>query len=335
MMLSLVIPVYNVSEFLGRCLDSVVPLLNNGHEMIIVNDGSTDGSENICISFLRKHPEIKYVKQKNAGLSAARNAGLACASGDYVWFIDSDDYVNEKETANVFKVIQEKQPDIICFGRVEDYGDYKVKSPKNLENKVYSTGQEYFQESMMSGSFRTNAWDKIFKRSLIDKFNLRFCEGLLYEDMLFCLQAFMYAESVVTIKAYPYCYNLSNVSSITKSIRRKDLDVLTYIHLASDFIRDGDFKVKYDSQEFQLLIFNWVSSCLMNKYAHLSFSEPEADYIMNAVMQDDIFNFSVDYCIVHNVGFRQRFFARLLKSSPFWYKIILHNALKLKKYINR
>ena len=335
MKISIIIPVYNTEQYLWRCLESVEFLINQGHEIIIVNDGSTDGSENICISFLIKHPEIKYVKQKNAGLSAARNAGLACASGDYVWFIDSDDYVNEIATANIFKLIQEKESDIICFGRVEDYRDYQAKNPKSLENKVYSTGQEYFQESIMKGSFRTNAWDKIFKRSLIDKFNLRFFEGLLYEDMLFCLQAFMYAESVVTIKAYPYCYNLSNVSSITKRIRRKDLDVLTFIHLASDFIRGGQFKVKYESQEFQLLIFNWVSSCLMHKYAYLSFSEPEADYIVNMVMQDNIFNYAVDYCIVHNVGLRQRFFAKLLKFSPYWYKIILHNALELKKYINR
>ena len=103
--LSIIIPVYNVEKFLLKCLKSVESLINLRHEVIIVNDGSSDNSRSIIESFVEEHPSVKYISQANLGLSGARNAGLREATGEYIWFIDSDDYIEENTlTVNIARL---------------------------------------------------------------------------------------------------------------------------------------------------------------------------------------------------------------------------------------
>lgn len=336
-LISLIIPVYNVEPYLNRCLKSIEFVISLGYEVIIVNDGSTDDSQNIINSFISKHNSIIYVYQNNKGLSSARNTGLKYATGEYVWFIDSDDFIDEIESLNIFNElnIDKDLPDIVVFGRVEEYSSYTIRIPKILRRIDYCSGYDYFIESINNGNLRTNAWDKIFRRSFIDNYNIKFVEDLLYEDMLFCLTTFMYSGKVSVIPSYPYHYIHYNSSSITKQVRKKDLDVIIFIEIAFKFVNDGNFQLNTDSREFKLLIFKWVSSCIMNKYAYLSLYNAEAKYIIKSVLDNKLFIESVEYCSQNKVGLRHILFSKLLLFSPFMYKIILQIALKFQKLVNR
>lgn len=336
MKLSIIIPVYNVEKYIGRCLNSIESVLKSGSsEIIIVNDGSTDTSVKEIESFASIHSNTKYIEQENAGQSAARNRGLDIAAGDYVWFIDSDDYIDNKEVRRIIERLEAHEPDVVCFGRVEEHGAWNVRKPKIEKEQEFTSGQEYFEYSVQNGTFRTTPWDKIFKKRLLDEHNLKFIEGLPYEDMYFCLQAFMFAQSVSVVPFYPYHYVMYNATSTTKLIKNRDLAVIKFIHYAYDFILKGDFAVKTNSQSFQLLIFTWVSSCLMNKYAYMSLTNVQADHIVKSALADEIFMNSVRYCARHRVAFRQHFFAKLLLFSCPLYKVILHLSLKIQHILHK
>ena len=329
-LISFVIPVYNVEAYLYRCLKSIEPCIALGYEVIIVNDGSTDASQTTIDEFIKEHPSVITVFQNNSGLSAARNTGLKYAHGTYVWFIDSDDYIDYGQFQHVVKQIEHIQSDIVVFGRIEEFKGWSVKTPC-LRKQPIMSGQEYFKTSINSGTFRTNVWDKLFSRKLIDNYVLRFDDGLIYEDMYFCLKAFMYADTVSVCPLYPYHYINTNSESITRQIRMKDLDVLKFIHKASDFISNGNFLINNQAKEFQLLIFNWVSSCLMNKYVCLSLHNKQAENIIRSVLADTVFMNAVFYCGKNWVGLRQTLFAKLLLWSPALYKKVLYVALKIQK----
>lgn len=335
--ISLVVPVYNVSGYLRRCLNSIEIFLAKNCEIIIVNDGSTDSSQIIIDEFVSKCPSAISIYQSNAGLSAARNKGLKYATGEYICFIDSDDYINPLEFSHVIDSLNScsNSPDVIIYGRIEEYEKWSVRVPDQLPFQEYKSGQEYFKAAINEGTYRTNVWDKLFKREFIESYGISFIEGLLYEDMYFCLMSFMYAKSVIIFPYYPYHYIHYNTTSITKQIRLKDLDVLKFVHLAYDFVSRRDFSINIQSKEFQLLIFNWVSSCLMNKYAYRSLYNQNALKIFKETLANDIFMEAVKYCNSNHVGIRQQFFSMLLLYTPFLYKIILNFSLKIKRIKQR
>lgn len=330
--LSIIVPVYNVALYLDRCLHSIEPLIQRGHEIIIVNDGSTDNSKHIIDKYCSKYPEIIYIYQENQGLSAARNSGLKYASGNYIWFIDSDDYLDLYNYFILEDAISSNN-DIIVFGRVEVYKEGNISVPTKLTKTKYRTGIEYFCENIQKGTFRTNVWDKIISSKLIKDYDLRFENGLLYEDMLFSLMMFMYAENVEVLPIFPYHYICNNNSSITKQIREKDLDVLIFVEKANAFMKSQKSSFNDNAWEFQLLIFNWVSSCLLNKYVYLSFNDDKARKIFDEAIRNEYFRKSIAFCLKHKVGFRRRFFAYLLTYSTTLYKIVLLLSLQVQKVL--
>lgn len=329
MIISIILPVFNVDRYLGRCLNSIQPYINAGHQVVIVNDGSTDGSQEIIDSFCVSNPGVISVKQDNKGLSAARNKGLQYATGSYVWFIDSDDYVSDFTSSLPSLLVS--LPDILTFGRIEEHNTWHVQIPQNIEEAHYNTGKDYLIESIDNGSFRTNVWDKIFKKSLLDTYDLKFIEGMLYEDMFFSVCAFMQAQSVLTTRLYPYHYIHYNTGSITKTVRKKDLDVLKFVQLLDNFMDSQSPDLNNTSKEYYKLMFNWVSSCLLNKYSWLSLYNNQAQEIFLETTSNTIFMRSVEYCASHNIGIRQKLFANLLLKSPILYKIVLSLALKIQR----
>ncbi len=331
MKLSIIVPVYNVENYIDRCLKSIESLLQIDSEVIIVNDGSTDKSEFIILDFIKKHSNVKYIFQRNQGLSAARNRGLELASGEYVWFIDSDDYIDSKQSLELYKYILEHNVDILCFGRYNNYGEKQVQSPKNLKFFNKKSGYEYFKYAINNGTFRTNAWDKIFRKEFLIKNNILFEEGFIYEDMYFCLMSFNAAQTVSVLPIYPYFYTLNNTSSIGHLIRNKDLDVLHFINQSYKLAKNNETGITTTSREFNILIFKWVTNCIMHKYAFMSIFNKNAKDIFNKAVNNDVFMRAMNYCSGHNTGVLNSFSAILLKYFPFLYKISIHLVLIIRR----
>lgn len=332
MKISIIIPVYNTEQFLGKCLESVAFLAKLGHEIIIVNDGSSDSSPLIAETFVKKFPEVKLINQENGGLSRARNSGLNVATGEHIWFLDSDDYISEKETLSVFEKLKNDEPDLIVFGRVEEHSKFHTFTPHNIQSTSYTSGIDYFINSVNTGELRTQVWDKIIRRSVVEKHDIRFAEGLLYEDMLFCLEVCLNSNTVATVRAFPYHYNLCNVRSIGNLYRKKDLDTLKSVDKAFALLDTGRYTITTKTPEFLLMIYKFVTNCIMHKYAFRSLYNKEAAYIFKQALDNKNFITSVRYCATGESGGKQiEYSAKLLLYCPFIYKILLKLVLIIRR----
>lgn len=209
---SIIIPVYNVESYLRRCLDSVVNQTLKDIEIILVNDGSTDGSLAICEEYAKNDDRIKIITRKNGGLSAARNTGLDNATSEYIGFIDSDDWVDTNFFENLYNTAIEKNCDV-ALGDIVRKGEKKHKIRLKLQKvEVAETLEDKLRISQ--GIKNPGVWNKIYKRYLFD--NLRFEEGIYYEDGEFTIKMMSKCKNVVSVPNI-YYYYFVNPTSIVKS----------------------------------------------------------------------------------------------------------------------
>lgn len=210
MILSIVIPVYNVEEYIRQCLESVLTqdIPYSDYEIIIVNDGSTDLSLPIAEDYANRYSNINIYSQENKGLSAARNTGLIHTKGDYVWFVDSDDFLEK----NCFKEIAE----LLYNGELEglrlravryDNGEY-IKNNKPIMNGIV-TGKQCLKNRNV---FVEAAWLTIYKRSFLIEHNLRFMVGKIHEDTEFTPKAYYYMQRLGFLDRFVYNYRKNNNS---------------------------------------------------------------------------------------------------------------------------
>lgn len=187
---SIIVPVYNVEKYIERCLDSLVNQTLKDIEIIIVNDGSTDGSKEIIQKYLNKYKNIVYLEKENGGLSSARNYGIPYAKGEYIGFVDSDDYVEITMYEKMYnKAIEEKSDMVEC----DFIWEYPNKKREDI-GKIYSDKKEAIVEA------RVVAWNKIIKKDIIEKTKITFPEGLRYEDIEFFYKIVPYLNKISFVK---------------------------------------------------------------------------------------------------------------------------------------
>lgn len=183
--LSVIIPVYNVEKYLSRCLDSVISQEKENCEVIIIDDGSTDGCPHICDYYANSFSYVKVIHQKNGGLSKARNVGMNNANGKYIMFLDSDDWIEDKSVKRIEMLIETYEPDIITGKAfvVDESGKKKDKMNYFIKDGLY-TMDSFFQMQKKKSAFSACAPFYIFNKALLTKYNLKFKEGILQEDDL-------------------------------------------------------------------------------------------------------------------------------------------------------
>lgn len=208
MILSLVLPVYNVEAYLGKCLDSCLHqnLPKSEYEIIVVIDGSPDHSIDVAKKYRETNGNIKIVSRVNGGLSAARNTGLKAASGDFVWFIDSDDYIEENILGGIVGQLKENCLDCLWIDWQEVTGEAKIIPPfaphSYSKSKCVYSGKEFMTKILSNYLF---AWSFIYRRSFLLNNALTFTEGMYYEDTDF---AFRSLPLLRRIQQYGnICYN--------------------------------------------------------------------------------------------------------------------------------
>jgi glycosyltransferase involved in cell wall biosynthesis len=203
---------YNGEKYIEGCLKSIVSqnVSSQRCEIIVINDGSTDGGPKIVSEFSRKYSNISLVNQQNAGLSAARNKGMDVACGQYIFFVDADDEVKVNALAPLFEILQNEQFDILSFGVNGKSEDFSIKDRDSGVNI-------FTKYSLFNG-----VWSYIFSRSYIEECQARFITGMLSEDIAFVFDTFLRAQKVLRIEATVYC-NIKRPNSITTSKERKHL----------------------------------------------------------------------------------------------------------------
>ncbi len=203
-LLSIIVTVYNAEKYLAECLDSILNQTFTDYEIICIDDGSTDDSLNILYKYESLDSRIKVYSQKNAGPSKARNEGLRLASGKYIAFVDSDDFLEKNAYEVAVKYINDV--DIVCFG-IEVFGDYSLKTRKSDTNyyKVHYKGKTQLNNKIRH-KIDCSVCNKIFKKDLIVNKHLKFPEGIRYEDAAFYWKYIINAQTAYFIEQNFYKY---------------------------------------------------------------------------------------------------------------------------------
>ncbi len=233
MEISVIIPIYNVEKYLARCLDSVVNQTLTDIEIICVDDGSTDKSIVIAKEYAEKDNRISIIHQENKGVSAARNAGMKIASGKYISFIDGDDWIDLDFLEKLYNAAESSGADAACAEIMRPHASgrslYKVKFKSS---QMLTTAQEKYR--VLDIPMKCYVWNKIYLRSELERQNLKFIEGMMFEDVPFTARFLFNCGKVVTVPGVCYHYWV-NPKSICRDL--KDEAQIDMLKAREDFTK--------------------------------------------------------------------------------------------------
>lgn len=266
-MISIIIPVYNEERCIRKCIESVVSQTYKELEIILVDDGSPDKCGEICDEYAHKDTRIKVIHKENGGLVSARQAGLVAAEGDYIGFVDGDDWIEADMYEKVAKVICEYSPSIIITEFYNDFKDRSCVSSQILRRAYYDKKQlinEIYPRMLFDGRFYNfgispNCWSKVFKKALIEKFLPKVDKRIrMGEDAAFTYPSLLEAESICYIKE-PFYHYIVNENSMSRAYDRKigEILFLPYYHLKS-INGSSDFDMTYQLNYYLVYLVNFL-----------------------------------------------------------------------------
>lgn len=216
-MISVIVPVYKVEPYLRRCVDSILAQTYTDFELILVDDGSPDSCGAICDEYAGKDSRVRVIHQENGGLSAARNIGIDVAKGEYLTFVDSDDWVHSEYLAYLYRAIQDKNVLLSSCGFIRT--NKKIEDAQTVFSCAVLGGLSWYKEDHINGVI---TWGKLYHRSLFQ--TIRFPVGKIHEDEFTTYQLLYLANniSVVDVKLYYYFINEAGIMGSPYSVRRLD-----------------------------------------------------------------------------------------------------------------
>lgn len=223
-LISVIVPIYKVEKYLNKCVDSIINQTYKNLEIILVDDGSPDNCPDICDDYANKDSRIKVVHKVNGGLSDARNAGMAVATGEYVSFIDSDDYISEGFINELYSAIKAENSDIAECTIVKVYEDEQIPEI-NDSNCVNSfEPQQALSKLMFEDGFHQHVWNKLYKSDIT--LDIPFRKGKLNEDEFWTYQVFGRAKKATIVDKTMYFYLQRAGSIMGNSFNMRRLDAL-------------------------------------------------------------------------------------------------------------
>lgn len=262
-LVSIIVPAYNVSKYVERCLDTLIGQTYTNIEILVIDDGSTDETGIICDEIAKKDDRICVIHQANQGLSGARNTGLDHAKGKYILFVDSDDWINKDMVGFLYSLTKEYNAQIVSCGTeiVDDNGHVAYHLDDLEEIKVFSK-IEALKELPHNQRIRNVAWNKLYSKYLFD--DIRFPVGIIFEDIATTYALVGKADCVVYSGQPMYYYYKSDSSILRSGFSAKWFDKVTACKMQADYYR------KYYSEISQfpsLLYVNSVFNLLARSYA--------------------------------------------------------------------
>lgn len=238
MLFSIIIPVYNVEQYLSECLDSVLRQTFPDWEAVCVNDGSTDGSLAVLHDYALKDERIKVISQENKGLSGARNTGIAESKGDYLFFLDSDDWLADNSLEILSRHIDGQ--DFIAFNgkRVFESGETEPTDAGIVENAL--SGWAYFERYVLQSNRFAFVCVvlRLYRRTFLVENNLWFKEGIYHEDNLFTPLVCYAAQEVISIPDVLYFYRIRQGSIMTAGNVKRSRDIIAVANQLAGFFQD-------------------------------------------------------------------------------------------------
>lgn len=247
---SVIVPVYNTKKYLHKCLDSLINQTLKDIEIICINDGSTDNSLKILNDYAQKDNRIKVLSQENKKQGAARNAGLEIATGEYIGYVDSDDWVDSDFYEKLYNAAKKHNFDIALGTNIRVKKNANKKRLHIKEEKEYTTLQEKLDVNVQwKNPCPTN---KIYKKSLLVENNIKWPEGVFCEDRIYTLKAVYYANGIVTVPNVNYYYYKNPSSTVNNKITQHlqkmksdkneaNKEVLAFLKNIKEQVRDKNF----------------------------------------------------------------------------------------------
>ena len=237
---SVIVPVYNVYDYLSRCLDSLVKQTLKDIEIIVVNDGSPDNSQEIIDEYVSKYKNVKSFIKKNGGLSDARNYGIKRASGEYIAFVDSDDYVDKNMLKKLYSKANKGNFDIVVcdLDMVYNDGSFIQNVSSNLDSDIEKSDIKNYMIRMYP-----SAWNKLYKKSLFDN-NIYFKKGIWFEDVEFIYRLIPYINSIGCVKDVLYHY-VQREGAITKTFDNRIYDYIDNWNGIIKYYKDNNLYGEY------------------------------------------------------------------------------------------
>ena len=219
---SIIVPIYNVERYLEQCIESVLAQNYQNYELILVDDGSPDNSIDICTKYAKQHHNIVFIRKVNGGLSDARNAGIKLARGEYLMFLDSDDYWEGTSILSDLAKISEENPDLIIYDLTFRYKDNKKEYYPISKEGLTGDYIADFYTLTSRNIFRPSACNKVVKRKIIIDNQLFFPKGKNHEDLDWSFNLAPYISSYALYDSYFYIYRAKRLGSITEFVKPKN-----------------------------------------------------------------------------------------------------------------
>lgn len=261
-MISIIVPVYNVEEYLPKCLDSILNQTYTNIEIILIDDGSTDNSSFLCDAFAKRNSIIKVIHKVNGGLSDARNVGIESSSGEYILLVDSDDYIELDACERLMNTMKQTEVDFVV-GAIREVSGGIIKYQRRSmieENTAYNAG-EFILKSIEANEWYAPSVLNLYKKEFISKNGLMFKYNRLFEDMELLPRLYLSAERISYLDYAFYNYVIRNNSITNSSVTDKkihdSLQNLTEWKLLFDHITKKELKKKLNG----VLVKHYLHTC--------------------------------------------------------------------------
>jgi len=274
--ISIIVPIYNAEKYIKKCLDSIINQTKKEIEIILINDGSTDNTENIIKEY--KDKRIKYFKNTNHGIGYTRNFGIDKSTSKYIMFLDSDDYLEKTACEELFKKAEKDNLDIV----ISDF--YKVYEDRIEEIKLPSFKDSSLKENPNIITEYLNPWAKLYNSKLVKDNNIKFVEDLKYEDAPFVIEALDKAKKIGKVNK-PLNYYVIHGNSETTVRDRKCFDILQIVDKIRKYTKNKEYlKDKIDKLTVRILTnYTIQQRNQKNKLIGLEFIDKAFDYLKKEV----------------------------------------------------
>jgi len=261
-LVSVVVPVYNVEDYIGKCIESIQNQTYSNIEIVVVNDGSQDISDRIIKAKQELDSRIMYFKQENAGLSAARNTGIKNSTGDYIVFVDADDWIREDAIEILLNASAEDKSDIVVFNMSYIYSDgTKRQNVPSINKRECIDNITGIKEELIGQKYKFHAPNKMFRRKLFIDGNVLFPVGKLYEDLATTYKLIAKAGRISLVPEELYYYLQKREGSITKSNISEKMfnDLFEAVNGVINFVKSNSWQMEDELQA--LFAENTISIC--------------------------------------------------------------------------
>lgn len=314
-LVSVIVPIYNVEKYLQKCIDSLLNQTYKNIEIILVNDGTLDDSLKICEDNQKKDSRIKIISQENGGLSKARNTGLENATGEYICFIDSDDFVSEFYVEKLLKNAIETNSDICACGFKYVDEDNNIWMKKHKKNKIFNKIEALRDIFTSIQETEIMVWNKLYKKSLFDENNLTFKNGKINEDNFIMYQLYDKANQVYLIEDELYYYLQRNTSIMGIKFNEKRFHILEALEETKEYFKN---KKDYNFSEELVCYEALILTNLINTMIRSNYDEKEIKKLLNIIE-----NNKIKYANDKYLNFKKKILIKMMINNYKLYKKIL------------